>query len=51
MGKGSPPFREVNMPAIITLHDVALRLLLDVVAAGVIGINRDEHYTFGGRSG
>jgi putative Mg2+ transporter-C (MgtC) family protein len=31
------------MPFTITWHDVVIRLLLDVVAAGIIGINRDEH--------
>jgi putative Mg2+ transporter-C (MgtC) family protein len=31
------------MPTILTWHEVALRLLLTVVAAAVIGFNRDEH--------
>jgi putative Mg2+ transporter-C (MgtC) family protein len=31
------------MPTILTWHAIAIRLLLTVVAAGVIGFNRDEH--------
>lgn len=31
------------MPTSLTWHDIALRLILDIVAATVIGINRDEY--------
>lgn len=31
------------MPTTVTWHDVAVRLLLTLIAAGVIGFNRDEH--------
>jgi putative Mg2+ transporter-C (MgtC) family protein len=31
------------MPTSLTWHDIALRLVLDVIAAALIGINRDEH--------
>lgn len=30
------------MPTSLTWHDIALRLLLDLIAAGLIGLNRDE---------
>ncbi|HEY6467555.1 MAG TPA: MgtC/SapB family protein [Candidatus Acidoferrales bacterium] len=31
------------MPTSLTWHDIALRLILDIVAAALIGINRDEY--------
>jgi putative Mg2+ transporter-C (MgtC) family protein len=30
------------MPTSLTVHEIALRLILDVLAAGLIGMNRDE---------
>lgn len=30
------------MPTSLTWHDIALRLVLDLIAAGLIGLNRDE---------
>ncbi len=31
------------LPTVFTWHDIVLRLLLTVVASGVIGLDREEH--------
>ena len=33
---------ELNSPTTLTRHSIAIRLILDIIAASVIGIDRDE---------